>query len=554
MIGTIRKHSKWLWLVIAGLTIISFIYWGAAPTRMGGARGMANGNYGTIYSHKVTEQEFNEARNEFFLFYWFRSHEWPDSSPGFSRTDLEREIYVRLMLAQKAKDLGIHVSEDAVAGEANQMLASLGRNGQTVPIGEFAAQILQPKGLTTDDFRNFARQFLVMEQLEQAIGLTGGLISPQEAAVAYRRDHQELSAQLVDFSASNYLSSVTVNPEAVAQFYTNYLAEYRLPDRVQVSYVVFEISNYLGAAEQKLGRTNVDKQVEMAFQRYGMQGVPGAKTPEEAKARIRTEILWRDAQVAARKDANALASPVFAQEPARPENLATAAQQKGLVVHVTQPFAAQSGPEEFAASPAFVKAAFGLTPEAPFAGPVIDQDAVYILAYGKQLPSEIPSLAEIHDRVAHDYQWREAVLLARRAGTNFVHVLAGMTPDHTFAALCTASGLQPQILPPFSLDTDTLPELGDRIELGQLKQAAFTAPVGKPSGFTETADGGFIVYVQSRLPIDQAKMNAAMPQYLVDFRRQRESEAFNQWLGLEANRQLRNTPVYAELTGEGGSR
>jgi hypothetical protein len=31
-------------------------------------------------------------------------------------------------------------------------------------------------------------------------------------------------------------------------------------------------------------------------------------------------------------------------------------------------------------------------------------------------------------------------------------------------------------------------------------------------------------------------------------RRGRQSEAFNQWLQLEANRQLRNTPLYAEKT------
>ena len=84
-----------------------------------------------------------------------------------------------------------------------------------------------------------------MEQLQQAIGLTGELVTPQEAAAAYQREHQELSAQMVFFSASNYLSSVIVTPAAVDQFYTNFLAEYRLPDRVQVSYVAFEVTNYL---------------------------------------------------------------------------------------------------------------------------------------------------------------------------------------------------------------------------------------------------------------------------------------------------------------------
>ena len=122
-----------------------------------------------------------------------------------------------------------------------------------------------------------------MEQLQQTIGLTGELITPQEAAIAYQHDHQELSAQIVFFSASNYLSSVTATPAAVAQFYTNHLAEYRLPDRAQVSYVAFELSNYLAAAEQKLGRTNLDNQVDMIYRQYGLKGVPDAKTPKRPK-------------------------------------------------------------------------------------------------------------------------------------------------------------------------------------------------------------------------------------------------------------------------------
>ena len=84
-------------------------------------------------------------RNDFYLFYWFRSGEWPDKNPNFSEADLDREIYVRLMLAQKANDLGIYVSDDEVVAAANEMLRSLGRNGQAVPLDEFVKQVLQPK-------------------------------------------------------------------------------------------------------------------------------------------------------------------------------------------------------------------------------------------------------------------------------------------------------------------------------------------------------------------------------------------------------------------------
>jgi hypothetical protein len=532
------------------ITAISFVFWGVNISRVGGGSGGggASGNFGTIYSHKITPQAFFDAKNEFYIYYWFSSGgEWPDRNPNFSEAELEREIYVRLMLMQKANDLGIHIGDNEAATAATEILHSLGRNDQAVPLAEFVKQVLQPKGLTAQDFQNFARQYLVMEQLRQAIGLTGEFVTPQQAGAAYQRDHQELSAQVVFFSASNYLSSVTITPAAVAQFYTNYLAQYRLPDRVQVSYVAFEISNYLAAAEPKLGRTNLDNQVEMNYRRSGVQGVPGAKTPEEAKAKIRTALIRRQAENDVRQEANDFANEVFGKEPVQPDNLAAVAKQKGLPVHVTAPFAAEFGPEEFTAPPGFIKAAFGLTPDEPLAGPVAGPNAMYVLAFGKQLPSEFPALDQIRDRVTQDYQWRQAVLLARQAGTNFVHTLTEMTADRGFASLCTAAGLQPQILPPFSLSTQELPGFGDRTELNQLKQAAFSLPVGKTSGFEETGDGGLIVYVQARLPIDQAKMNSDLPQYIAAFRRNRLNEAFNQWVTLEENRQLRDTPVFWRL-------
>ena len=555
MIGTIRKHSKWLWLIIIIATVISFVFWGAGPSRLGGdggGGGGVSGDYGSVYGHKITQPAFLEARNEYYLFYWFRSGgEWPDRNPNFTEDVLGREIYIRLMLMQKANDLGIHVGDDAVVTAANGLLRSIGRNGQAVPLDEFVKQILQPKGLTAQDFKNFARQYLVMEQLQQAIGLTGELLTPQEAAAAYQRDHQELSAQIVFFSASNYLPAVTITPAAVAQFYTNHLAEYRLPDRVQVSYVAFEVTNFLAEAEQKLSQTNLNEQVDAVYRRYGASAFPEAKTPAEAKAQIRTAMIRQRALSDARQQANDFANEVFGQEPARPENLDAVAKQKGLPAHVTAPFAREFGPEEFTAPPGFIKAAFALASDEPFAGPIAGPNAVYVLAFVKQLPSEIPALDQIRDRVTRDYQWRQATLLARQAGTNFVHTLTGMTADRGFASLCVAAGLQPQVLPAFSLSTRELPELGEAIGLNQLKQAAFTAPVGKPGGFEETGDGGFIVYVQSRLPIDQAKMNSDLSQYITALSRERLNETFNQWVNLEANRQL---PVFRRQPKSGAAK
>jgi len=556
MIGTIRKHSKWLWVVIIVATVVSFLFWGAGPVARNSGGGGRAGDLGSIAGRKVTPNAYFSVRNEVYLYHLFRYNQWPDRDPNVSEADLRREIYVRLMLIQQGEDLGIYIGADAVAAAAKEILSSpgltraFGLDSGSVPLDVFVKNILQPKGLTAEDFENFVRHDLVIDQLRQAMGLAGELMTPQEVAAVYQRQYQERSAQIVFFSASNYLASVPVTPALVDQFYTNYLAEYRLPDRVEVSYVVFAVTNFMAGAERKLSETNLSDQVEAIYRRYGTNAVPDAKTPEEAKAKIRDLLIRQQALVDARRQADDFANDVFNLDPVRPENLATVAKQKGLTVHLTEPFSQDYGPEEFTAPAAFTKAAFGLTPDEPLAGPIVSQDAIYVIALAKQLPSEIPPLSRIRARVTRDYQLREATLRAQVAGTNFVDTLqSDLAGGKSFAAVCTAAGLHLETLPPFSLSTTDLPELGDRAPLNQLKSAAFSTPIGHASDFEATDNGGFIVYVNSQLPLDVTAMNANLPQFAAALRQQRSNAAFYNWLNLTGSRDLRNTPLFQEQTG-----
>jgi SurA N-terminal domain len=521
--------------------IISLFFFFTPQTKNGGRAG---GDFGTINGKTVTPSAYAGALNEFKLFYFFHYFTWPDKKSNVSDADMEREAYIRLLLMQKAGELGIHVSDDSVAADAGQLIRSLGRNGQGVTMEEFTKQVLTPNNLSVADFENFVRHDLFIQQLVQALGLSGSFVTPQEAVSVYQREHQELSAQIVFFPATNYLLSVKVTPEAVAQFFTNNMPYYRLPDRVQVSYVAFNVSNLVEQSKAEWSKTNFDTQIDSVYLQYGAQAFPDAKTPAEAKIKIRDALITQRALSDARVQVNEFAGAVFKLEPASAGNLDAVAKEKGMKVHITAPFSAADGPQEFAAPEGFVKAAFGLTPDAPFANPIMGTNAIYVIALAKQLPSEIPPLAQIRDRVTLNYKLQEARQLAQRVGTNFVNSLAGSLPaGKSFSSACVAAGLSPQVLPPFSLSTRELPELGGNAELNQVKQAAFTTPVGQASAFEPNNAGGFVLFLQSQLPVDQSVMNAELPQFITALRRARENEAFNAWLQIEANRALTDTPL-----------
>ena len=297
------------------ITSISFVtFMGSGPSRTGSWGRRDNGDLGSIYGRKITPEAFRDAEAEVYLDYFLKTGGWPSKNPNISKRDLDEQIYIRLMLVQRAEDLGISISDATTATAAIEMLHSLGRNGQAMPMNVFIKQILQPGGLTAGDFKNYIRHDLAFGQLRRALGLAGEFVTPQEAAAVYERQYQELSVEAVFFSASNYLASVAMTPATVSQFYTNHLAEYRLPDRVQVSYVAFEATNFQTEAEQKLSGTNLDDQVEIAYTQSGGDIFPEAKTPEEKKAKIREELILEQALMRVGKPTN-LPMPFLIRNP-----------------------------------------------------------------------------------------------------------------------------------------------------------------------------------------------------------------------------------------------
>ena len=460
---------------------------------------------------------------------------------------MDREIYLRLLFIKKADQLGIHVGDQAAATVANSMLRAIGK-GQPVSEPDFVSQVLQPQGLNLADFESFAKHDLVIQQLIQALGLSATLITPQEAREIYTRENQERAAQIIFFSASNYLADVKTTPDALAQFYTNYLAEYRLPDRVQVSYVAFEASNFLTQAKAELAKTNFDAQIDQIYLHEGAKDFPDAKTADDAKTKIREILIHNRALADALAQANDFATAVFKLDPPKPENLAAVAKQKNLAVKISAPFDSRTGPQEFSAPEGFAAAAFGLTGDEPFANPIAGPDAIYVIALDKKLPSAIPAFAEIKGRGAQDFQMQQGGARARQAWTNgAVRLMVSMAAGQNFTSACDAAGLSPQTLPPFSLSTRELPELGAHAGLNQVKQAAFTTTIGRAGNFVETEDGGFVIYVESQLPVDASAMNARLPQFTTELRRSRENEAFQAWLGAEANRELNDTLFAKEM-------
>lgn len=558
MFGTIRKHQKWLWAVIITLTVFSFVIYFSPYQRVGGGLGSGSAaNLGSINGEKVTQDSYIAAAREAKLRYFLNRGNWSDKDPAAKQMGYneERETYTRLLLLQKLRQFNLQVGGTQVAQLASEIVRGFQRAGVKSP-AEFEQRILYPNGLTLADFERSLRHELEIQQLVNLVGLGGSLLTPQEAQALYRHENEEVAAQAALFPVTNYLAGVTVPPEGVAQYFTNHMAEYRVPERVQVSYVRWDLTNYWNAGYVALTNsvTNLTQAVEETYRRLGTNYFADAKSPAEAKQRIIHDETLRYALNLARSNANLLAETLLDKEPVRAADLEPRAKEKGLAVKVTEPFDREEGPKELKVRADFTKAAFALTQEEPVAGPILGEDGAYVLALKATFPSYIPPLDTLRDRVTRDYRSSEAVKLSHQSGEQFHQALTnGLAQGKTFPALCREAKLKTIVLPPFSRSSSSLgqAEVEDQIPIGILQEVAFKVPLGKVSGFVPLTTGGFILYVQERLPMNEQKMQQDLPKFLSMLRQTALNEAFNEWFRKQVETGLRNTPLARARTLSG---
>ncbi len=542
MFGTIRRHQTWLWVIIITLTVISFVFFFSPDAKYSGRNdGQRRTGLGTMRGKEITPAQFLSAKSEIFIHYFLTHNEWPDKDPTSKQMgfDADRETYFRLFLIQQQEDRKIKVSDKAV----NQTLYNILQGGREKPIqvDDFERNVLKPRGLTKLDLENFLRHDAGNQQLIATLGMPGKLVTPQEAESLFRHENEEMVCEVANFTASNFLSQVTVSSNGIALFHQQHQAEYRIPDRVQVNYVRYDVTNFFAEADEQITKTitNMTEFLESVYNKRGGTNFYKELKPDEAKVKIKEEVRHNTALSFAVKKAAEFADPLLSVEGLKPEFISQVAATNKVTVKTTSPFTQSESPKEIKVSPRFNRAAFALTRETPFAGPLDEEDAVYVIGLNKNIPSENPPLDSIRDRVTVDYKFVEALNLARQAAgglaRGFSSNALAVADFPTAAAAFKAEYIK---APRFSLTTRKLPEIDDRLRLGQLQQAAFATPTGKASEVVYTENGAFVMHVIDRIPVTAETMKRELPGFTNFLRQTRQNEAFNEWFRVEATREL----------------
>jgi hypothetical protein len=541
MFAHIRRHQKWLWIVISALVIISFVwYFNPNQQMQGQGGGGPRSAVGTIYGEPITASEYYDAQREALLQYLFSYQGWPeDNELTRQLRPIERETRSRLLLIRKLEDYDIKVDRKAVAD-------SVRNNFTNYQALTNFYQFIGQKRLKPEDYERYVRHQIGIQHLAALVGAPGKLVTPQEAEHTLRQEREKIDSKVVLFPLSNYLAKVTVTPDAVAMYYTNSSARYRLPKRVQLSYVAFPASNYVAQADAQIAAlTNLNQQIDALYLQRGPQFYTDAAgqplTPEAAKQRIRDEVRKEGALREAHKAANAFATDLenVKINPANPnpaEPLENAAGARGLNVQLTEPFSEFSGPRDMDVPEQFTRMAFMLTPEEPVVlEPIVGEEAVYVVAYKRSLPSELEPFEAVRDRVTADYTRNEGFRLMREAATQFL-----TTATNTAA---TGGPIEPvaqqggltvvDVAPVLRESRESITNLPPMVDAGAFRSAASDLKPGQLSTFMPTGEGGFVVVMEKVIVADDAEIKEELPKFLPEYRRRTAVQAFNDWFTRE---------------------
>lgn len=536
MFGTIRRHQNWLWFVIITIIIISFVVFFSPDVNFGAGGRRESGQHGSINGQPVKDTDFYPALREARINHLFRTGQWPGNEES-AQESLRRDALSRVFLIGKLKELDIQVSDEAVAHLTRERLGrDLAQN-----IGRFVKEHLEPNGSDMETLERYLRHEAGIQQLVHVASSSAKLLQPREAEMLYRKENERLTAEVALFWASNYLDRVAITNDAVNQYFTNNMARYRLPERIQIAYVPFYASNYYAQADKLMAeRTNLNNAIDQEYFRKGPESFKdekGEKLSEaDAKAKIKDEVRQEFSITEARREAAKFGDELYQQNVMKTEAFEKIAADKSLEAKVTEPFDRLKGLEGTDFPPEFRQKAFALTDQQPVnVNSIRGSNAVYVIALKKRIPSEMQPFDSVKDKLTHDYKYDKAQQMARQEGQAFQGSLSNaLAQGKSFADLATAANANVIAVPEFTPSTTTLTNLDTRINYRTLQNTAVDLKKGQASNFIPLMEGGMVIYLRDRQPVPDEKVKEELADYIAKLRLYRQNEAFNQWFRKEA--------------------
>ncbi|HXH50597.1 MAG TPA: peptidyl-prolyl cis-trans isomerase, partial [Terriglobia bacterium] len=344
-------------------------------------------------------------------------------------------------------------------------------------------------------------------------------------------------------------ANVNVTDFELKQYYTDHLSDYRMPDRVKVSHILFKTTGKTPEQVKQLEKTAADVlakikaganfadmarkysedtsasnggdigwithgQTVKEFEDTAFNMQPGQvsglvhttygihilKVLDKQTAHLQSfndvkdairETLTKRAMAAAQQD---YADKLEAKLKADPKQFASIAKQAGLEVKQTSLFQYNQTIPDFGSNDAFQNLSFQLRLD-EVGQPITVPKGTAIIQVTQIVPAHTPKLDAVRAIVEEDYRAAQSQTLAHQKAQAF----AEAAKKGDFARLAKAGGYDLQVSQDFT-QQDTVPNLGP----GQGVPEAFSLQPGQTSGVLTAEGNDVVIHVLAHTPPDES--------------------------------------------------
>jgi hypothetical protein len=350
----------------------------------------------------------------------------------------------------------------------------------------FVQNLLAPNGFTDVQLEEIIRDDLRLRKVRDLVGSTID-VTPAEFRTVYVQNHQKTVVSLIRMNVGTFAAAVTPTEEEVAKYFEEHKAAFTTSEQRVVSFV-------------ELGLTEEEKQLS-------------GKEKVDALQKVSDR-------------ANDFGQALLDSKEAGFDEVA---KKFGAEVKTTPEFTEGTPAPELKEVPQGAIAAFRLTEAEPNSDAIQTENGFYILHLEKVIPSRPLSLDEARPGViAQIKNERGHEKLVSTANEVRAKVEEALKAGKSFEEAAAAAGQKSESFPAFSLSEPP----SNQAFASEIAEKSVELAEGGLSEFVPTAEGGLLIHLDRREPIDEAKFAKDQEAQLNGLRMRKRFAAFREWLNL----------------------
>lgn len=247
-----KKTAKKIWIALAFIITISFVFWGFGKTQRSGSK---EDYAGKIFGKPVTMREYQGAleavRNQAIM-------QFGDKFTEVQKyIDFNAQAWERLMALQEANKRGIRVSDKEVEDFVAK-LPFFQKNGQFDD--RVYQEMLQYAFRTTartfeEDIRQSIALYKLREQLTKGITL-----NDEDVRQEYRKSTEEISVNFILAALSEFAKGIAPSEQELKDYFDKNSLQFKQPLSFNLEYISFDSEKKILDAVKRLNsKADLDK-------------------------------------------------------------------------------------------------------------------------------------------------------------------------------------------------------------------------------------------------------------------------------------------------------